>query len=177
MRKVLYLFGKLSDQDMDWLLGAGKREDVPVGTLLIREGEFTKTLYVILGGHFRVTARGQVIAEVAPGEVIGELSFLDGLAPAASVTATLDSVVVSYSMKRLRSRLKFDSGFAGRFYLALSVMLADRLRQSVIDLARDGAGNADDSLEAHGELSSALLDESSLAGVRFDTMRRRFLDG
>ncbi|MBI4818702.1 MAG: cyclic nucleotide-binding domain-containing protein [Deltaproteobacteria bacterium] len=178
MRKVLYLFGKFTDQDIDWLIGAGTREDVGKGRALIQEGQPVEKLYLTLSGSFAVSTKNKQIATIGPGEVVGELSFLDSRPPSATVTgAESEGVVVSFSVKRLRSKLKVDTAFASRFYLALGVMLADRMRQNVQMLAPTDARALDKDVEAYGEIAPELLDESGLAGARFDKLRRTFLGG
>ena len=48
---VIYLFGKFSDQDMDWIIGAGTRENVAEGRVLITEGKSAKSFYITLSGR------------------------------------------------------------------------------------------------------------------------------
>ena len=38
MRKVLFIFGELSDSDVDWLAKAGEKVNIPAGTVLIPVG-------------------------------------------------------------------------------------------------------------------------------------------
>jgi hypothetical protein len=62
-----------------------------------------------------------------------------------------------------------DPGFASRFYRALCVFLADRLRHNTL---RMGYGGAFDQ-HAKDELNDDLLDNVHLAGARFDRMLKR----
>ncbi len=39
MRKVLIILGELDDQDLHWILGAGKKEQVAAGAEIISEPE------------------------------------------------------------------------------------------------------------------------------------------
>ena len=48
MRKVLYVLGKLSDEDLDWLISQGERRNVSEGTLLIEEGKQLSTVYILI---------------------------------------------------------------------------------------------------------------------------------
>lgn len=130
MTTFYYLFGKFNDQDIDWLVGAGSRNNVPAGQILIHTGQPVKWFYITLSGRFRVMSGDKLIGSIAPGEAIGELSFLGAQPPSVTVVAAEDCVVVSFSAKRLRTKLRFDQGFASRFYHALAIMLAVRLRRS-----------------------------------------------
>ena len=54
MRKALYILGQLSDEDIDWMIRYGRREPVPSGTVLIRQGQpIQDLLRIITGGQRR----------------------------------------------------------------------------------------------------------------------------
>jgi hypothetical protein len=38
MKKVFFLLGELVDEDIDWMISTGRREEVTAGTVLIQEG-------------------------------------------------------------------------------------------------------------------------------------------
>lgn len=174
MRNVLYVFGKFSDQDIDWLKDAGLREDVGAGQILIEEGAQVEMLYLTLAGSFEVSVRRRVVGAIGPGEMIGELSFLDSRNAAATVRATEHCVCLAFSMKRVRTKLKLEPAFASRFYLALATMLADRTRS----LLNPGSGrnSLDQGVEADGEIPAEMLNDANLAATRFDRMRRAILE-
>lgn len=64
----------------------------PTGYLLFREHERTTETYLILKGHVKVTTDDpdHVIAIRGPGEVVGEMSALDGQPRSADVWALTD---------------------------------------------------------------------------------------
>jgi CRP-like cAMP-binding protein len=174
MRKILFILAELSDQDLDWIAGVGSREAIPKGQILVHEGKRIEVLYMTLRGKFAVSTGGSgVIAELGSGEVIGELSFLDSRPPNASVSALEDSVVLSIPVARLHTKLHSDPGFGSRFYRALGVMLAHRLRDTTIQLAYGVERRLDDDVEDAGELAPELLDNLNLAGARFEAIMRR----
>lgn len=165
---VIYLFGKFSDQDIDWIIGAGARENVSEGQILINEGVSVKSFYITLSGRLRVTSKQKLIASIGPGEAVGEISFLDGRPPAATVTAAEDCVVVSFSMKRLRTKLRLDPGFGSRFFHALSAMLALRIRRAARLVAMSGSTLDDEAVEA-GPSPPPLLEDTSLTDKLVDS--------
>jgi histidine ammonia-lyase len=133
MNKALYILGQLADQDIDWMLAVGQSKQVPPATVLLREGEPADALYIVLRGTVSVSARasgGREIASVGRGEVLGEISFIDNRLPTATVQALDDVTVFVLSREQLSAKLVRDTGFAARFYRALSVFLSDRLRKS-----------------------------------------------
>jgi len=157
------------------LIAHGRRLSVPAGTLLIEEGEPIEVLYVVLDGLLAVTLRAahdEEIARLQSGEILGELSFLDSRPPSASVRALEPSSVLSIPRAKLAAKLEQDKPFAARFYRALGVFLASRLRraQQRFGYGKEAAGPP---AEAADELDPALLDHLALAGARFDWMLKR----
>jgi bacteriocin-type transport-associated protein len=179
MRKVLFILSELADDDIDWLIRAGARIRVPAGTVLIEEGRRIEVLYVVLDGQLSVTLAaldGREIARLQSGEILGELSYLDSRPPSASVTAVEPSTLLSIPRPRLTEKLGTDSAFAARFYRALGVFLASRLRQSQQRLGYDSDRILDDDSEHEDELDPELLEHLALAGARFDWMLKRLLE-
>lgn len=175
MKKVLYILGKLNDQDVDWLMANGQRNRMKAGTALIREGQPVEALFLILEGKAAVTLAAvgnKEIAHLGVGEVAGELSFLDSSPPTATVTMVEDGMVFSVSHKKLAAKLALEDGFAARFYRALGTFLALRLRSTIQHLGY-GSAKQDAQEKDEDELDIELLDELSLAGARFEWMLKR----
>lgn len=75
----------------------------------------------------------------------------------------------------LRARLATDAWFASRFFRALAVFLADRLRTTTARLAY---GNSDpDDRRDRDEIGMEMMDSASLAAVRFDKFLKRLQRG
>src|SRR5256884_5804793 len=66
------------------------------GDVLVRQGEMADALYVVVTGRFAVTVAGrrEVVAELGPGQPVGEIAFLAGGVRTATVTALRDSLVL-----------------------------------------------------------------------------------
>ncbi len=170
MRKALYFLGILNDSDIDWLVAAGKRREIGTGARLIEEGRQLDSVFLVIDGAFavRTAALGdREIARLMSGEVMGEMSFVDQAPPSATVQALETSFVLDIPRRRLNAKLAEDPGFASRFYQALSMFLAARLRATVSAMAESSA------LETEGEMGFDALDNVSMAGARFDWIQRR----
>lgn len=170
MRKVLYILGQLTDQDAEWLARAGERRSVPHGHALITEGEPVPALFVLLDGELDVVVKGiGQVAHLLPGEVVGEMSFIDKAPPSASVVAKGEAKVLAVSKAAIEAHIESDPAFGMRFYRALATFLSDRLRGTV---KRLGYGNGEGTLkeETADELDDSVLDGVSLAGERFNRM-------
>lgn len=179
MRKVLYILSELADGDVDWLMSHGVRETHSAGAVLIVEGRPIDVLYILLDGRLRVSLDalgGREVAVLQRGEILGELSFLDSRPPSATVTALDEVSVLSVPRRALADKLQNDAPFAARFYRALGVFLASRLRSTQLRLGYGSGATAEGvagSAAEQDEIDPELLDGLALAGARFDWMLRR----
>jgi CRP-like cAMP-binding protein len=171
VRKILFLFGSLNDHDVEWMASAGNVCTVPAGTVLVTQGEEIDAVYVVLDGMFAVSVQARTgqreIARMYSGEVVGEISFVDSRPPSATVTAVQDSHVLRIARADLVRKLE-EAGFASRFYKALALFLADRLRSAP---ERLGYGPVESVTEPRAEASDVdpiVLQGVTLAGARFD---------
>jgi CRP/FNR family transcriptional regulator, cyclic AMP receptor protein len=170
MRRVLFLFGQLRDQDIDWFAEVGAVEFYDAGVTLIRQGMEIDRIYILLDGSLIVsTESAGRLAQLAPGEVVGEISFVNSLPPSADVIADAPSKLFSIPRELLSRRLDRDVEFASRFYKSIAMFLADRLRSTV---QRLGYGSASQSQPADTgeELDDLVLDTVYMAGLRFERL-------
>jgi CRP-like cAMP-binding protein len=174
MRKALHMMGILSDRDLDWLLSHGETKFAIAGSTVIQEGRPINALFILLDGKFSVRASNEQSREIAtlyPGEILGEISFVDARPPSASVVALQDSHLFVVNAESLSDKLARDDGFAARFYRALATFLADRLRTTS---GRLGYGKQPEDLRYDkDELDDSTLGTASLAARRFDDMLKR----
>lgn len=174
MKKVLFILGELSDDDIDWLIKAGKRAEILAGTILIHEGQAVDTLYMLLVGTLGVTVAalgGQEIARLSSGDVVGEMSFVDARPPSATVKALEPSLVLAVPRAALSDKLRQDVGFASRFYRALAILLSNRLRGTVMQIS-----SGKDKAQPEG-LDPDTSDSLAIAQVRFNWLLRRLKQG
>jgi len=175
MRQVLFILGQLNDSDVEWLSTVGERQKIAPGTELIREGSDLDTVYLILDGQMSVWSGGRIkLGTRASGDILGEMSLVDSSKTAASVKCETESVVLAISKATLSDRLKADIGFAARFYKALALFLADRMRNMI---RRLGYGNLQDESAPDDvdldQLDVEVLDNVHLAGARFERILRK----
>jgi hypothetical protein len=89
------------------------------------------------------------------------------------VTASETATVLAIPRERLEPHLKTDTGFAARFYRALGIFLASRLRRRESSLGYGDSRILDDDVIHEDEIDPGLLESVSLAGARFDWMLKR----
>jgi CRP-like cAMP-binding protein len=176
MRKVLLILGQLSDSDAAWLARAGSRVRLQPGTELIRQGTRIDAIYIILEGAMSVWTGGMKLADVGVGDIIGEMSMLDSSLTAASVRVEQTSLVLVVPKSVLKIKLDEDAPFAGRFYKALALFLADRMRNAIrrMGYGKDAPMAGDDDAD---EMVGEVLDNVHLAGARFERMLKQLAGG
>ena len=200
MRQVFFVFGELSDSDIDWLIAAGHREEIPAGAVLISEGRPVDGLYILLNGGMTVSVCEQErnplalvfanldgdgsetsdreIARLLRGDIVVEMPFVDEHLPTTTVKAFEDSLVLMIPRQQLAIKLQQDVIFASHFYRMIAIILSDRLRDIV---SRVGYGRRvyfegqtlGEDVEYEDELDLTVLDHAALAGARFDWMLQR----
>jgi len=108
----------------------GLLQDCPVqelqaGDLLIHSGQSNQHLYVILSGRLRIHLKLSVdpIAVVNPGEVVGELSLIDGQPASAFVVAAEKCRLLGINQKTLWSLVEASHLVARNLLFVLSSRL------------------------------------------------------
>lgn len=168
MRKVLYIMGQLSDSDVDWLASEGSRIKVRKGDVLIKARAHPDALYIVLDGSLSVsTEHGEVINSIGCGEILGEMSFVDSSPASATVIASEDAIALAIKKEVLQKKIDEDFAFSSRFYKAISIFLADRLRKQM--------GLSTESELEEDELDESVLDSVYLAGTRFERMLKKLM--
>lgn len=178
MRKVLFILGELADSDVEWLASVAEKQVVDEAAILVREGTQISQIFVLLEGQLsvRTGSNGFEVNRLFPGELIGELSFLDSRPASATVVAATRSTVACIARTALDTKLQHDLGFASRFYRALGVFLAHRLRRQTVIQTRRSSTDSDvnEELGFEDEIDPKLLDATALAARRFEWFQKRF---
>lgn len=83
----LPLFADLSGRDIKEIFRAGEEVSVPGGWSLILELTPPDAAYLILNGTAAVRVKGEEIAELGPGDIVGEIGPRQNVLRTATVTA------------------------------------------------------------------------------------------
>ncbi len=81
------LFSELSHHEARVLAQHADEIDLPTGTKLMEEGDLAYELFVLLEGKVVVSHDGTQIAELGPGDVVGEIGVLKTHKRTATVVA------------------------------------------------------------------------------------------
>ena len=103
--KRLPVFADLDDEALGHIASLAAEVSVPDGKELVREGDYSYDVLVIEEGTARVERRGEHLADLGPGDVIGEMGVLEREQRNATVTATspmLLMTLTSWDIRKLR---------------------------------------------------------------------------
>jgi len=118
----------------DWALISDKasRMQFKPGEQFVHRGKRTHGIYLLLQGTASVQIAGYGNArEIRPGDVCGEISFLDELPATADVVA--NEAISAYYLDRptLQSLFELFPHLGSRFYRSLASILSRRLRELI----------------------------------------------
>ncbi len=164
---------RLSEDDRARLERIGQTlELAPRHHLLVR-GEKGGDVFRVEKGQLEIVdrrSRPEVILDVlGPGELVGELGFIDGTPRSADAFASPGCVVTRWPVGELQELLASDAAFAARFWRAMAEEVGDRLREvtsNAVTGSLRGAASAGGS-EADGQatiMARSLL-AASLGGL------------
>ena len=124
----------LTTEDYNVLLEKAQVATYQQREVIIKEGRLSGAIYLVRKGIVRVEAsasgRDVAIAFLEPGEVFGEMSFLEGVPTSAAVIAQEEVEVCVLNEQNLYSLLTSVPGLSDRFYQSLAHNLSSRLRQT-----------------------------------------------
>lgn len=125
------------------LIDAGEVKTHPAGTLLLKEGDHSDFVLLILSGKLEVFVERQgkdlVLTEANPGTIIGELAMLCGIPRSASVRAKDNSAVLEWPDEAFRTLLLRDPSLSQRILGRALRTLVDKERSLIDSLIKEQA--------------------------------------
>ncbi len=83
---------------------------VPVGNIVVAEGEISDTFYIVLSGKLKIMKGDEEIAVIGDGECFGEMAYIAGQARFATVIADTDCILMEIKptfVDRLSKSIQF----------------------------------------------------------------------
>jgi CRP-like cAMP-binding protein len=122
----------LTQNDWALIIDRAKRLSFKRDEKLISQGKQARTVYVLGAGKVSIAVSGTRIAQIGPGEICGEMAFLED--SVASATATAEEEVEAYALEWtiLQDLFELFPHLASRFYRSVAVNLSRRLREQIV---------------------------------------------
>lgn len=127
------ILGCLTEDDWKLLLDNARQMSYRKGEMILAEGSQERAIFLLERGYASIESSSQGhgihLNQIGPGEIFGEVSFLEGQGASASAIAEEDAEVKIIDGPQLQSLLSSVPGLATRFYQSLALTLAQRLRR------------------------------------------------
>ncbi len=123
-------FADLTDPECDAVLGVLTARRGNPGDTLFREGDPGASLVIVLDGQLVAHASGEEIAKLGPGEVVGEMSFIDAEPRSATISAPKGATVLELDRRALGVLAKQAPRTAAAILRNVIVDVARRLRDA-----------------------------------------------
>jgi CRP-like cAMP-binding protein len=119
------LFANLSDRQLRKIAKRASEHRYDAGTVMVREGGRTQTLFVIVEGTAKVIRNERTISRRSAGDVFGEISMIDLRPRAATVTAETAMVCLVLEHDDVRTLVMEDPQIAWSLLQTLAARLRD----------------------------------------------------
>lgn len=125
------IFGPVDATAMAQIRPRMTTHEIPSGTVLMRQGDPSDSIYIVLSGRLRATLQRDngpaiMLGEIGRGEPIGEMGVISGAPRGATVTALRDSVLMRLAAADFTELLQKSPAFA----LPLARKLIERMSRS-----------------------------------------------
>ena len=129
------LFRYFTDKERARIEKIAEVKRIAEGGYLIRADELDSTLFAVEEGHLDIVAmrsgRPTVVATVGPGDILGEVAFIDDSPRSVAVKAGEESATVrAWDKRTLSEALAFEPQLLAKFSVAMCELLVERLRDT-----------------------------------------------
>ena len=123
--KSVPLFAGCSKNELRQLAKTADEIDLRQGTVLTREGRPGREFFVLIDGTAEVTKKGKKIADLGPGDWLGEIALITDSPRTATVTATSPVDVLVITDRRFRSVVETMPSIALKVLACVGERLSD----------------------------------------------------
>jgi NTE family protein len=125
---LIDIFGPVDAEALAQIRPRMTTHEVPSGTVLMRQGDPSDAIYIVLSGRLRATLATDggpavILGEIGRGEPIGEMGVISGAPRGATVTALRDCVLMRLDATDFTELLQKSPAFA----LPLARKLIERM--------------------------------------------------
>jgi CRP/FNR family transcriptional regulator, cyclic AMP receptor protein len=108
--KKISVFADLGEDELQHIANLAAEVSVPAGKELVREGDYSYDVLAIEEGEAVITRNGTHVADVGPGDVVGEMGVLERAQRSATVVARTPMLLVTLTGWDVRRLAKSAPG-------------------------------------------------------------------
>jgi CRP-like cAMP-binding protein len=126
------IFQRLSPRHLALIETLSKKESLPAGTIILKEGEVSLEFYLLLKGDVEIVKTSlegleHRIRILKPGELIGELAFIEETARSATVRTLTETEVLRIDGSIIKNDSRYIELYAA-LAVAMGKSISERLR-------------------------------------------------
>lgn len=136
MNALHQAFPDLTDDQRDRLLELAEEKTLPSGNVIIQQHEAHDFLGIVATGNARVLQESydhtnvEFTGPLGPGDVFGEMSFIDRQPSSATLVSDGDMVYLSLKRDAVDALIAYDPEMGMQFYHSILKTICRRLRQT-----------------------------------------------
>jgi CRP-like cAMP-binding protein len=119
------LFSSCNSKELAKIAKASDELSIAAGKVLMTQGQPGREAFVIVDGRATVKVADVEVAELGPGDHVGELALLDGGTRTATVTAASDMTVLVISQRSFFGLIDEVPGLARKIMASLAGMVRE----------------------------------------------------
>lgn len=127
------IFSELSKREMQKIVSISYKRDYNEGEEIVREGQPSAGMYVIMRGEVKITRRSDEgieikLATMGEGDFFGDIGLLDNAPRTATIIAAAPSQVIGLFRPELLQLIERDPKLSSKILFKLAQIVAVRLR-------------------------------------------------
>lgn len=106
--KRIPIFQDVDDEDLRVITTFATSEEVPEGTVIVKEGDFANHFMAIEEGTAKVTRNGEAVGDLGQGDIFGEMGLLEKERRGATIEATSRVKLIKierWELQRMKKKL------------------------------------------------------------------------
>ncbi len=119
------LFADLDDKQLAFIAGQASELTVKAGAVLAQEGVLGREAMVILSGTAEVRRANNKVADLGPGDVVGEMSLINDAPRNATVTASSQCTLLVMNSREFSSILGANPDVSIRILKTVAARLVE----------------------------------------------------
>jgi len=133
VQKIPFFRG-LSPSHVRGILQVGQITTHTQGQILCKEGEKSRSLFILMAGELAVKTEDRELARIKSVEIVGEMGVITGQPRCATIQAAKDATLMVIRKIDLDRLLKNDLELASKVYKNILDSLCQKLRDNNINI-------------------------------------------
>lgn len=122
---------KLSADIIDSLQKKFPKSKYSAGTVVIKEGDPGRDMYLVIEGNLDVSLHGNVLDHLYPGDIFGEMALVSDITRSGSVTASTDCQLITITSDQFQTLVTEVKDFSRQVMAVMAIRLQHWMEEEV----------------------------------------------